>query len=218
MNDKFYSNLSDHSFIKKIRDKKIGLEKESLRVNSEGVISFKKHPYSFGSPLTNKFITTDYSEALLEMVTPTFSTNEEVIDFLNNIHSFVCKNLKEEILWSNSMPCVINGNLGIPIAYYGESNIGRMKTTYRRGLGHRYGRIMQVIAGIHYNYSFGQSFWNEFKDFKQKKEAIKIFKSQSYFKILRNILRNNFVITYLFGSSPAICKSYLDGKKHELEK
>ena len=89
---------------------------------------------SFGSPLTNKFITTDYSEALLEMVTPTFSTNEEVIDFLNNIHSFVCKNLKEEILWSNSMPCVINGNLGIPIAYYGESNIGRMKTTYRRGL------------------------------------------------------------------------------------
>ena len=173
---------------------------------------------SFGSPLTNKFITTDYSEALLEMVTPTFSTNEEVIDFLNNIHSFVCKNLKEEILWSNSMPCVINGNLGIPIAYYGESNIGRMKTTYRRGLGHRYGRIMQVIAGIHYNYSFGQSFWNEFKDFKQKKEAIKIFKSQSYFKILRNILRNNFIITYLFGSSPAICKSYLDGKKHELEK
>ena len=218
MNDKFYTNLSDHSFIKKIRDKKIGLEKESLRVNSEGVISFKKHPYSFGSPLTNKFITTDYSEALLEMVTPTFSTNEEVIDFLNNIHSFVCKNLKEEILWSNSMPCVINGNLGIPIAYYGESNIGRMKTTYRRGLGHRYGRIMQVIAGIHYNYSFGQSFWNEFKDFKQKKEAIKIFKSQSYFKILRNILRNNFIITYLFGSSPAICKSYLDGKKHELEK
>ena len=41
----------------------------------------------------------------------------------------------------------------IPIGRYGTSNVGRAKTVYRMGLSYRYGRRMQTISGIHYNFS-----------------------------------------------------------------
>ena len=217
MIDKFLKNLSSHPCSLHLKNSKIGLEKESLRVDKNGTISYKMHPKKFGSSLTNKFITTDYSEALLEMVTPPCSSNLEAINYLENIIAYVYKNLEDEYLWPASMPCIIAGEKSIPIAYYGTSNPGRMKTTYRRGLGNRYGRIMQVISGIHYNYSFSEKFWEQFSAFKKSNKEIKDFKSEQYFIISRNLLRNGWVIPYLFGCSPAVCKSYLSGKKNSLE-
>ena len=109
---------------------------------------------ALGSPLTHPHITTDYSEALTEIVTPPCETITAVLDFLRDTQCFVYENLHDELLWATSMPCVVAGETSIPIAKYGSSNPGLMKTVYRRGLGQRYGRVMQVIAGVHFNYSF----------------------------------------------------------------
>jgi glutamate--cysteine ligase len=51
-----------------------GIEKESLRVGPDGYLSEKPHPEGLGSALSNRFITTDFSEALLEFVTPAFAS------------------------------------------------------------------------------------------------------------------------------------------------
>ncbi len=137
-----------------------GVERESLRVTPAGQISSAPHPRALGSALTNEHVTTDYSEALIELVTPPFAQTWELVQYLADLHRFVYTNLPDdELLWATSMPCAIKGDASIPIAQFGSSNVGRMKTVYRNGLGHRYGRVMQAIAGVHFNYSFPEQFW-----------------------------------------------------------
>ena len=136
-----------------------GIEKEALRLDPGGYLSKKPHPPGLGSALTNRFITTDFSEALLEFVTPVYTSTWEALRFLCDVHQFTYECLDDELLWTASMPCRIPPDKDIPLARYGNSNVGNMKTIYRRGLGHRYGRHMQTIAGIHFNYSLPESFW-----------------------------------------------------------
>ena len=81
-----------------------GVEKESLRVNPAGRIASTPHPQALGSALTNDHITTDYSEALIELVTPTFNTNWELLQYLCDLHQFVYRHLGDELLWATSMP------------------------------------------------------------------------------------------------------------------
>jgi glutamate--cysteine ligase len=194
----------------------IGLEKEGLRVSPQGCISQQAHPKSLGSPLTNRYITTDYSEALSEIITPPSSDREELLNFLFEAHHFVHCYLDNEILWSASMPCVLEGDKHIPIADYGTSNAGMMKTVYRRGLGHRYGRVMQVIAGVHFNYSLPQGFWDIYQQLEGDQGNKQAFISESYFAMLRNLQRVGWLIPYLFGASPAVCKSFLGGRPTSL--
>ncbi|HTD31381.1 MAG TPA: hypothetical protein VK650_07480, partial [Steroidobacteraceae bacterium] len=131
-----------------------GVEKESLRVLPSGTLSYSPHPSLLGSALTNEHITTDYSEALIELVTPAFTHSWELLQYLLDLHQFVYRHLGEELLWATSMPCAIERDADIPLAQYGSSHVGRMKTIYRNGLGLRYGRMMQAISGVHFNYSF----------------------------------------------------------------
>ncbi len=194
----------------------IGIEKESLRVSPRGCISQLPHPVALGSPLTNRYITTDYSEALTEIITPPSSSRSEPLRFLFEAHYFLYRHLGEEILWSSSMPCVVEGDDQIPIAQYGHSNPGLMKTVYRRGLGHRYGRVMQVIAGVHFNYSVPTVFWEAFQTLEGDERPAQAFISESYFGMLRNLQRFGWVIPYLFGASPAVCKSFLGGRPTSL--
>jgi len=138
----------------------IGLEKESLRVAANGAISQQRHPDALGSPLCNKSITTDFSEAQIEMVTPPCKSAQEVMDYLKGLHQFIAKRLPDqEHLWNTSMPCMLNGEQSIRIGQYGSSHNGQMKQAYRRGLGMRYGRRMQAISGVHFNFSFDESVW-----------------------------------------------------------
>ncbi|MDH3908178.1 MAG: glutamate--cysteine ligase, partial [Gammaproteobacteria bacterium] len=116
-----------------------GVEKESLRVTSDGHLAQTPHPEGLGSALTNHFITTDFSEALLEFVTPALGSTWEALQVVCDIHQFAYRQLGDELLWCASMPCRIPSDANIPLAQYGNSNVGRMKTIYRRGLGHRYG-------------------------------------------------------------------------------
>ena len=202
-----------------LNDRLIGVEKESLRVSPEGRISQLEHPVSLGSALANPYITTDYSEALLEFITPPSEHIESALDFLRDSQAYVYQKLQQdEILWATSMPCVVAGESSIPIAKYGSSNAGQMKSVYRRGLGHRYGRAMQVIAGVHFNYSLPESFWPIYKELLEENElSLKDFQSEQYFCLVRNLQRYGWLIPYLFGASPAVCKSFLGGAKTNLQ-
>ncbi len=200
-----------------LKQGRIGLEKECLRVNTEGKIAQSAHPATLGSPLTNPYITTDYSEALLELITPPCDSSAEALAFLGDVEHFVAKQLDNELLWSTSMPCVIPGESSVPLARYGSSNAGQMKTVYRRGLGYRYGRSMQVIAGVHFNYSFSESFWQALRELEQDGRPLQDYISARYFDLLRNMLRIGWLIPYLFGASPAVCKSFVGGEEGRLE-
>ena len=194
-----------------------GVEKESLRVTPEGRISTRPHPRGLGSPLTNEHITTDYSEALLELVTPAFTETWELLQYLCDIHQFTYRHLGDELLWATSMPCAINGDASIPIAQYGSSNVGRMKTVYRNGLGLRYGRVMQAISGVHYNYSFPAHFWPILQDLTHTRRGGADFISDRYFSLLRNYRRHGWLVLYLFGVSPAVCRTFLTGPDSDLK-
>jgi glutamate--cysteine ligase len=192
-----------------------GVERESLRVTPKGLIAKTPHPKALGSALTNEHVTTDYSEALIELVTPPFPHSWELLQYLCDIHQFVYRHLDEELLWATSMPCAIDGDESIPIAQYGTSNVGRMKTVYRHGLGHRYGRVMQAISGVHFNYSFPDHLWPVLGEVFASRDAGQEFRSETYFTLLRNYRRHGWIVLYLFGNSPALCSSFLQGRKVE---
>ncbi len=195
----------------------VGLEKETLRVMLDGTLAQTPHPLALGSPLTHPHITTDYSEALTEIVTPPCETIPAALDFLRDTQCFVYENLQDELLWATSMPCVVAGETSIPIAKYGNSNPGQMKTVYRRGLGHRYGRAMQVIAGVHFNYSFAETFWPAYQAIENDSRPLQAFIDHSYFGLIRNLQRFGWLVPYLFGASPAVCKSFLGKAETNLE-
>ena len=211
------SLLGASNFEGAISSSKIGLEKESLRVTPEGNISQSPHPAAWGSALTHPQITTDFSEALTELITPPCNSVTEVIQSLDDIQNFVYRNLDNEILWATSMPCVVEGETSIPLAQYGSSNAAQMKTAYRRGLGLRYGRSMQVIAGVHFNYSFSDKFWGLYQSLSNNTDEPQDFISEQYMGVVRNLLRYGWLVPYLFGASPAVCKSFLHGKKTILQ-
>lgn len=185
-----------------------GVEKESLRVSPDGFLSQKPHPPGLGSALTNRYITTDFSEALLEFVTPAFTTTWEALRCICDIHQFTYANLGDEMLWTASMPCSLSSDREILLAEYGSSNVGRMKTIYRRGLGFRYGREMQVIAGVHFNYSLPAAFWPAYQAVLGSKQEATEFRSAQYLGMIRNFRRMGWIVLYLFGASPVVCKSF----------
>ena len=190
-----------------------GIEKESLRVTPCMAIALTPHHPKIGSALTHPYITTDFSEALLEMVTPPFTDTPEALRFLDELHRFVYPHLDEELLLATSMPCGISGDDSVPIADYGPSNIGMMKHIYRKGLGYRYGRAMQAISGIHFNYSIPQTFWPVLQEFEQDRQPLTAYIAERYFDLIRNLHRVGWIIPFLFGASPAVCKSFLDSRQ-----
>jgi len=195
---------------------RIGLEKETLRVQAAGSIAQTPHPSALGSALTHPYITTDYSEALLELVTPPFDDVRETLGFLQDLQAFAAARVGDELLWATSMPCVINGEESIPVAQYGRSNAGRMKTVYRIGLGHRYGRLMQVIAGVHFNYSPQPSLWPVLADLQGESDS-REYRDRMMMGLIRNLLRFGWMVPYLFGASPAVCNSFVDGRGAKLD-
>lgn len=194
-----------------------GLEKESLRVTPDGHVAQTPHPAALGSALCHPWITTDYSEALLEFITPPHADVAGVLNCLNDIHCYTYQNIDGELLWATSMPCIVGGDASIPIAEYGSSNVGRMKHVYRRGLDWRYGRAMQAISGIHFNYSFCDEFLAVLQDVERDPRDAQTFRSDAYFALTRNFQRYGWVVPYLFGASPAICKSFTHGENLDFQ-
>ncbi|MFT3928766.1 MAG: glutamate--cysteine ligase [Spongiibacteraceae bacterium] len=216
------TQLADPSILPLLRQLRRGIEKESLRIDSDGQLAQTPHAPALGSALTHSSITTDYSEALLEFITPVNAQIDGVLGDLDAIHRYAYGVLPEENLWTASMPCVLGTDADIPVAQYGSSNIGRMKTIYRIGLGYRYGRKMQTIAGIHYNFSLPDDFWPHYFQMTSRADVpagadLQTSITQAYFGMIRNFRRYAWLLIYLFGASPALCKSFLDGRANRLQ-
>jgi glutamate--cysteine ligase len=204
-----------------------GLEKESLRVDSKGKLAQTSHQKSLGSAFKHPHITTDYSEALLEFITEPFNNIEALLEQLDNIHRFTYQKIaqNDECLWPASMPCNLPLDSEIPVARYGNTNAGIMKTIYRVGLGHRYGRSMQTIAGIHYNFSLPDDFWrqlqelqgNKLQPLQENRQSLQDFKTEGYFNLIRNFRRNFWLLIYLFGAAPAVSDDFVADRKHRLQ-
>ena len=201
-----------------------GIEREGLRVNKlNGRISHKPHPKSLGSALTHHSVTTDYSEALLEFITDVHPNVEGVLQELEDIHLYANHAIAQddECLWPGSIPGYLDGNKDVPIAHYGSSNSGQLKHIYRKGLSYRYGRTMQCIAGMHYNFSFDDSFWEFLQAYRPQSITdntydLKSFKSDNYFTLIRNFRRSSWLLPLLFGASPAVDSSFLENDQHNL--
>ena len=200
-----------------LRGGRKGVERESLRVDPAGRIVQTAHPAALGAPLTNEHITTDFSEALIELVTPPFQQTWELLQYLCDIHQFVYRHLGEELLWCTSMPCALDGDASVPLARFGRSNVGRMKTIYRHGLGLRYGRIMQAISGVHFNFSFSNYLWDVLEHVNRSKLSRQDFVSEQYFGVLRNYRRYGWLVLYLFGTSPVVSKSFFAGRDPQMK-
>ncbi|HTC44162.1 MAG TPA: glutamate--cysteine ligase [Steroidobacteraceae bacterium] len=193
-----------------------GTEKESLRVQPDGELARTGHPRALGSALTNEHITTDFSESLIELVTPPFVHTWELLQYLLDLHQFIYSHLGDELLWATSMPGHIESDASIPIAQYGVSNVAQMKSIYRRGLGLRYGRMMQAISGVHFNYSFPAKFWEAYQELRGARERGQTFISSGYFELLRNYRRYGWIVLYLFGVSPVLSRSFVAGREISL--
>lgn len=195
-----------------------GLEKESLRITPKGTLAQTVHPLGLGSALKHPHITTDYSEALLEFITEPLDNIPALLQQLDDIHRFTYQELaqNDERLWPASMPSQLPVDAEIPVALYGSSNSGTMKTIYRVGLGHRYGRSMQTIAGVHYNFSLPDDFWRELQQQEGDSQDLQTFKTQRYFALIRNFRRYFWLLVYLFGAAPAVSNSFVEGRKHRL--
>ena len=186
-----------------------GIEKESLRVTPAGELALSPHPRALGSPLVHPHITTDFSEAQLELITGVHTSADSALAELADIHRFVYANIGAEMLWTASLPCRLGKERDIPIARFGTSNAGRLKTIYRMGLSHRYGRRMQTISGIHYNFSVPETLWPAIAASRGEK-AERDFVTRAYFGLIRNFRRYSWLLIYLFGASPAACGSFVE--------
>lgn len=176
-----------------------GIEKESLRALPTGALAMTPHPRALGSALTHPNITTDFSESQVELITGVHQDVEDCLTELQDVQQATFGALGDELLWVSSMPCGLPADDAIPLGQYGSSNVGQSKTVYRRGLGHRYGRRMQTISGIHYNWSLPD------------------VASEDYFGLIRNFRRHAFLLLYLFGASPAVCSTFVAGREHQLQ-
>lgn len=200
-----------------------GVERETLRVTPQGQLAATPHPAVLGSALTNEQITTDYSESLLEFITPAEHDIADALTRLDEIHRFVHANLGGELLWNESMPCALPPEEDIPIAWYGVSHIGMLKHVYRRGLALRYGKTMQCIAGIHYNFSLNERVWDLLRALDDQEQSVepsfsaRDYQSESYIALIRNFRRYSWLLMYLFGASPALATNFLRGRAHQLE-
>ncbi|RUO48727.1 glutamate--cysteine ligase [Pseudidiomarina aquimaris] len=213
---KSLEHLQSQTDLKALKRIQRGIERECLRITPEGRLAATTHPLALGKTLTHPHITTDYAEMLLEFITPVASDIQVTLDQLTDIHSYTYRYMGDELMWPLSMPCFVGDEQDIHIARYGSSHSGRMKNLYRRGLTYRYGGGMQIISGVHFNFSVPHSMWEALAA-EDGVAADAEYISQRYFGLIRNYKRVCWVIPYLFGASPAICQSFLKHADSTLE-
>ncbi len=206
------NKLKDDGFFDNLVIKR-GVEKEFFRVNKSGYISKKSHPESLGSALTNRYITTDFAEAQVELVTPVFEDVDALYDFLYSLHVFVAQNIdKKEMLWPFSMPPRIKKESDINLGFYHQSNIGLLKHVYRRGLKVRYGPTMQCVSGMHYNFSIKPSSLSIFNGSSDQKNI-----DSAYLGLIRNFKRLFWFVLSEFGQTNIVDKSFIKNREHILK-
>lgn len=182
-----------------------GLEKENIRVDQEGKLALTPHPKAFGRKVDNPYIQTDFSESQIEMITPVFDSTEEAYHFLETIHDIVTIEIQDEYLWTSSNPPILPAESEIPIADMGDED----ENVYRSNLAKKYGRKKQCLSGIHYNFSFQESFLKKLYQVMDSGVSYQEFKNRVYLKVARNFLKYRWLVIYLTGASPFFHQTYL---------
>ncbi|QFU23822.1 glutamate--cysteine ligase [Shewanella eurypsychrophilus] len=215
--NKLIDRLSDSEGRQALKGMQRGIEREALRIDDSGNLATDAHPKMLGSALTHSRITTDYSESLLEFITPVFTDIDRLLEDLTYTHAFTVQNLPQQGLWPVSMPCYVGDVSDIPIADYGSSNTGKMKRLYRKGLTYRYGAQMQIISGVHFNFSVSDSLLDRLYQLSDQAVSKTDFISESYLGLIRNYRRMVWVLPYLFGASPALCRSFIKDQQTDIQ-
>lgn len=208
--------LETDSGLRLLRTGLRGIEREAMRVDQNGHLALTPHPAELGAALAHSSITTDFAEPLLELITPPEHGSADALERLDVIHRFVYAHLGGELLWNQSMPCRLPEDADIPIAWYGTSSEAMVKHVYRQGLAVRYGRTMQCIAGIHYNFSLNDALWETLRASDGEGAGADAYRSAGYIGMIRNFDRCSWLLVYLFGASPACDSSFLRQKNHGL--
>lgn len=215
--DETLALFADENSRKALRTMHRGIEREALRIAPDGKLATTPHPQALGAALTHSRITTDYSESLMEFITPVYEDINQLLTGLTETHAYAVQHLNGEKLWPVSMPCYVGDERDIPISWYGTSNTGTLKRTYRKGLTYRYGALMQIIAGVHFNFSVDDAVWQQLYQHSDKQLPLTDFISERYFDLIRNYRRIVWVLPYLFGASPALCRSFLKEQRTDLK-
>ena len=183
-----------------------GIEKENIRVDNRGMIAQTPHPAAFGDKLGHPYITTDFSESQVEMITPPLPSIPQAMGFLETIHDIVSLELKDEYLWPQSIPPILPDEEEIPIAHY--ANGGRKEKEYREKIAAKYGRKMQVLSGIHFNISLDETLLRTLHQNSAPGISFEEFRENAYLKIIRQMLRLRGLYVLIFGSSPVVDPSF----------
>lgn len=197
------------------REGMFGIEKENVRVDIHGKISSYAHADFLGDKENNPYITTDFSECQVEMITPPLPSITETYGFLQTIQDVIYENIGDEFLWPQSAPPHFDNAESIPIAKYSAPN--KDKEIYREKLAQIYGKERQLMSGIHFNFSFLPEFLQQlqacyvndssYQQLSQELSAQK-FTEEVYLKLCRNFLRNRWLLVWLYGISPVTEKSF----------
>ena len=195
-----------------------GIEREGLRCEISGKLALTPHPEVFGEKLRNPYITTDFSESQLELITPAMDTLEQTYDFLSGLYDIAVMEIGDEYIWPQSMPCIIPEDKKIPIARFCKCPPGVDAESYRQKLMLKYGGKKQLVSGIHYNFSFKESLIQKLHTAYAPQLDTKSFKNSLYLKVTRNYLRYRWLIIYLLGSTSTMHETYVEACGKQLKK
>ena len=183
-----------------------GVEKENIRVDKNGIISQTPHPAVFGDKLSHAYITTDFSESQVEMITPPLPSITETLGFLETIHDIVSIELNDEYLWPQSIPPILPNEEEIPIAHYAQK--GKKEEEYREKIAEKYGRKKQAVSGIHFNISLNDTLLQVLYQNTSQEISFEAFRDEVYLKITRQLLRYRWLYVLIFGCSPIVDPTY----------
>lgn len=196
---------------KNILAARMGLEKESLRVDRRGRLAQTSHPFPDDAELD-----VDFSGNQLEFVTDVCDSADEVWEALRRLHGKAARVLEKretgpEYLWPFSNPPYVQAEgENPPMEFCGEK---AWKTAYRNHLRDRYGTQLMLYSGIHFNLSFPEKFWEAISaigDAGEKRRSA----DAAYLNLAAWTTRYAWLIVYLFAASSVLDESYFcPGKK-----
>ena len=180
---------------------KFGLEREALRITPAGTVTQTDHPPVFGNRTKHPYIVTDFSEAQVEMVTGVHANVTDAYNELMMINQIVARSIGDELLWPYSMPPVVDWSK-IRIAEYPDTEVGNSARQYREYLQEKYGEGVQLISGIHYNFSYSETLMEKLYEVSGKTASYKNFKNDLYMLVARKYLKYHWFLVYMLGRTP----------------
>lgn len=184
-----------------------GLEKESIRVLSDGFFSHSPHPFP-----DNRNITRDFCENQTEINTGVHSTISGAVDELELHNLTIYRQLRSlperEYLWLFSNPPYIRNESDIPVARFEGSD--RIKTEYRNYLSDKYGRYRMTFSGIHVNFSFSDKILEADYEGKGMQGTFKDYKNRLYLDLAERLAAYSWLLVSVTAASPLMDSSFVE--------